>query len=59
MVEEVRFSEGKDEFSAFKGFYPADTLVSDVDDVLHQLEVVLRLVKERQLIMAHESQKRQ
>ena len=59
MGADVRFIDGKDEFSAFKGFYPADKIVSDVDDVLKQLEDVLRLVKERQQIMAQESQKRQ
>ena len=58
MGADVRFIDGKDEFSAFKGFYPADKLVSDVDDVLNQLEDVLRLVKERQQIMAQESQQR-
>ena len=52
MGADVRFIDGKDEFSAFKGFYPADKIVSDVDDVLKQLEDVLRLVKERQQIMA-------
>ena len=55
----VRFIDGKEEFSAFKGVYTADKSVSDVDDVINQLEDVLRLVKERQQIMAQESQKRQ
>ena len=52
MGADVRFIDGKDEFSAFKGFYPVDKIVSDVDDVLNQLEDVLRLVKERHQLMA-------
>lgn len=59
MGAEVRFIDGKDEFSAFTGFYPADKIVSDVDDVLAQIEDVLGLIKHRQQIMAEESQKRQ
>lgn len=56
---DIRFIDGKDEFSAFKGFYPADKIVSDVEDVLAQIEDVLGLIKHRQQIMAEESQKRQ
>lgn len=59
MGADVRFIDGKDEFSAFTGFYPADKIVSDVEDVLAQIEDVLELIKHRQQIMAKESQKRQ
>ena len=59
MGADVRFIDGKDEFSAFKGFYPADKIVSDVEDVLAQIDDVLGLIKDRQQIMAEESQKRQ
>lgn len=59
MGADVRFIDGKDEFSAFTGFYPADKIVSDVEDVLAQIEDVLGLIKHRQQIMAEESQKRQ
>lgn len=59
MGADVRFIDGKDEFSAFTGFYPADKIVSDVEDVLAQIEDVLGLIKHHQQIMAEESQKRQ
>ena len=59
MGADVRFIDGKDEFSSFKGFYQADKIVSDVDPVFEQLEDILAIIKERQQIMADEVQKRQ
>lgn len=59
MGADVRFIDGKDEFSSFKGFYPAEKIVSDVDRVFEQLEDVLTIIKQRQQIMADEVQKRQ
>jgi hypothetical protein len=59
MGADVRFIDGKDEFSSFKGFYPADKIVSDIDPVFEQLEDILAIIKERQKLMANEVQKRQ
>lgn len=59
MGADVRFIDGKDEFSSFKGFYPADKIVSDINPVFEQLEDILVIIKERQQIMADEVQKRQ
>ena len=59
MGADVRFIDGKDEFSSIKGFYPADKIVSDIDPVFEQLEDILAIIKERQQIMAYEVQKRQ
>ena len=59
MGADVRFIDGKDEFSAFSGFYPIEKIVSDPDDVFGQLEDILAIIKERQKIMADEVQKRQ
>ena len=59
MGADVRFIDGKDEFSSFKGFYPADKIVSDIDQVFEQLKDILAIIKERQKIMADEVQKRQ
>lgn len=59
MGADVRFIDGKDEFSSFKGFYQADKIVSDIDPVFEQLEDILAIIKERQKIMAYEVQKRQ
>lgn len=59
MGADVRFIDGKDEFSSFKGFYSADKIVSDIDPVFEQLEDILSIIKERQKIMANEVQKRQ
>ena len=59
MGADVRFIDGKDEFSSFKGFYPADKIVSDIDPVFEQLEYLLAIIKERQQIMADEVKKRQ
>ena len=58
MGADVRFIDGKDEFSSFKGFYPADKIVSDIEPVFGQLEDILAIIKERQKIMADEVQKR-
>ena len=59
MGADVRFIDGKDEFSSFKGFYPADKIVSDIDSVFEQLKDILAIIKQRQKIMADEVQKRQ
>ena len=59
MGADVRFIDGKDEFSAFKSFYPVDKIASDVEGVLKLIDDVLSIVKERQEIMADESRKRQ
>lgn len=48
MGADVRFIDGKDEFSAFSGFYPIEKIVSDPDDVFEQLEDILAIIKERQ-----------
>lgn len=58
MGADVRFIDGKDEFSAFSGFYPIEKIVSNPDDVFRQLEDILAIIKERQKIMADEMQKR-
>ena len=58
MGADVRFIDGKDEFSAFSGFYPIEKIVSNPDDVFGQLEDILAIIKERQKIMADEVQKR-
>ena len=59
MGADVRFIDGKDEFSSFKDFYPSDKIVSDIDPVFEQLEDILAIIKECQQIMADEVQKRQ
>ena len=59
MGADIRFIDGKDEFSSFKGFYPDEKIVSDPDRVFKQLEDVLAIIKERQQIMADEVQRRQ
>lgn len=59
MGADVRFIDGKDEFSSFKGFYPTDKIVSDIEPVFEQLEDILGIIKKRQKIMANEVQKRQ
>ena len=46
MGADVRFIDGKDEFSSFKGFYPADKIVSDIDPLFDQLEDILAIIKE-------------
>lgn len=59
MGADVRFIDGKDEFSSFKGFYPAEKIVSDIDSVFEQLEDILAIIKKRQKLMANEVRKRQ
>lgn len=59
MGADVRFIDGKDEFSSFKGFYPAENIVSDIDPVFEQLEDILGVIKKRQKLMADEVRKRQ
>lgn len=58
MGADVRFLDGKDEFSAFKTFYQDDKIVSDTDTILGQLDDILKIVKTRQRLMAREVQKR-
>ncbi|HFU4218838.1 TPA: FtsK/SpoIIIE domain-containing protein [Streptococcus suis] len=58
MGADIRFIDGKDEFSSFQGFYPVEKIVSDPDDVFRQLGDVLAIIKQRQQIMADEVQKR-
>ena len=59
MGADVRFIDGKDEFSSFKGFYPTEKIVSDIDPVFEQLEDILAIIKKRQKLMADEVRKRQ
>lgn len=59
MGADVRFIDGKDEFGSFKGFYPSDKIVSDIEPVFGQLDDILTIIKKRQKIMADEVQKRQ
>lgn len=59
MGADVRFIDGKDEFSAFSGFYPSEKIASDIEAVQSQLNDVLAIVSERQKIMSEEAQKRQ
>lgn len=58
MGADIRFIDGKDEFSSFKGFYSAKKIASEPDRVFEQLEDVLAIIKERQQIMADEVRKR-
>lgn len=58
MYADVRFLDGKDEFSAFKNFYPSAKISSEIDDVFNQLDDILEIVKKRQKIMSDEVRKR-
>lgn len=58
MGADIRFIDGKDEFSAFKEFYDNEKIVSDIDDVISQLDDILKIVKERQELMSKEVRKR-
>jgi hypothetical protein len=58
MYADVRFLDGKDEFSAFKNFYPSGKISSEIDDVFNQLDDILEIVKKRQKIMSNEVRKR-
>lgn len=59
MGADVRFVDGKDEFKAFGDFYPNDRIVSDVDEVLSQIGEILRVIKQRQQVMANETTQQQ
>lgn len=56
---DLRFLDGKNEFSAFKEFYPNEKIASTVKDVQEQIDSVLELIDERQKIMSQEVRKRQ
>lgn len=54
---DLRFIDGKDEFSAFDGFYDKQKIASEVDDVNVILDDILRIVSERQKIVTSEVKK--
>lgn len=56
---DLRFLDGKNEFSAFEEFYPSDKIASTVEAVQKQIDDLLALVDERQKIMSREVRKRQ
>ena len=56
---DLRFLDGKNEFSAFEEFYPSDKIASTVEAVQKQIEDLLTLIDERQKIMSSEVRKRQ
>lgn len=56
---DLRFLDGKNEFSAFNDFYPSDKIASTVEDVQTQIDDLLKLIDERQKIMSREVRKRQ
>ena len=56
---DLRFLDGKNEFSAFKEFYPSEKIASTVEDVQKQIDIILELIDERQKIMSREVRKRQ
>lgn len=56
---DLRFLDGKNEFSAFKEFYPSEKIASTVEDVQTQIDDLLKLIDERQKIMSSEVRKRQ
>ena len=56
---DLRFLDGKNEFSAFEEFYPSNKIASTVEDVQTQIDDLLKLIDERQKIMASEVRKRQ
>lgn len=49
---DLRFIDGKTEFSSFSEFYPSDKIVNDVDATLSMLADICNLIKERQKIVA-------
>lgn len=59
MGADVRFIDGKDEFSSYAGFYPAEKIQSETDGIIDMLDDLLRVVKERQKLIARLSQERQ
>lgn len=56
---DLRFLDGKNEFSAFEEFYPRNKIASTVEDVQTQIDDLLKLIDERQKIMSSEVRKRQ
>lgn len=56
---DLRFLDGKNEFSAFKKFYSSRKIASTVETVQNQIDDVLELIEERQMIMSREVRKRQ
>ena len=56
---DLRFLDGKNEFSAFEEFYPSDKIASTVEAVQKQIDDLLALIDERQKIMSWEVRKRQ
>ena len=56
---DLRFLDGKNEFSAFEEFYPSSKIASTVEDVQTQIDDLLELIDERQKIMSREVRKRQ
>lgn len=56
---DLRFLDGKNEFSAFEEFYSSDKIVSTVEAVQKQIDDLLALIDERQKIMSREVRKRQ
>lgn len=58
MGADVRFIDGKDEFSSFTEFYPPDKIASDIQNVQRILDNVLAIIKKRQSIMSYEARKR-
>lgn len=56
---DLRFLDGKNEFSAFEEFYPSDKIASTVEAVQKQIDDLLALIDERQKIMSREVRKRQ
>lgn len=56
---DLRFLDGKNEFSAFKEFYPSEKIASTVEDVQKQIDSILELIDERQKMMSREVRKRQ
>ena len=58
MGADIRFIDGKDEFSSFTEFYPPDKIASDIKNVQRILDNILAIIKQRQAIMSHEARKR-
>lgn len=58
MGADIRFIDGKDEFSSFTEFYPPAKIASDIQNVQRILDNVLEIIKQRQSIMSYEARKR-
>lgn len=56
---DLRFLDGKNEFSALKEFYPSEKIASTVEAVQKQIDDLLTLIDERQKIMSSEVRKQQ